>query len=249
MRTVSKICSIAALALFFDASYLSGPGRAMSVEPLVLDVDSIGKGASQSFKVVNDGVASMPVEIGIVQMEIGPGGEQRHQAADKDFIVYPPQASIPKGGAQIFRIQWIGDPEIKASRNYRLSVAQVPVKQSDNTSGVQFAISFGVIVSVSPHQSKAALVVMAATSAKGKDGKQSVALNVKNSGNKHAYLRDAAISLSGRGWSAKLTAYEVQQKIGLGIVQPGKERRFLLPIEVPGNVSDITASIDYQPEK
>ena len=221
----------------------------MSVEPLVLDIDSVGKGATQSFKVINDSVSPMPVEIGIGHMEIGPGGEQREVPADKDFIVYPPQTTIPKGGAQIFRVQWIGDPAIKASRNYRFSVSQVTLKRLEKAAGIQFAISFGVIVSVSPPQGKADIIVIAATSVKGKDGKQAVALNVKNPGNKHAYLRDAAIALSGRGWSTKLTAYEVQQKIGLGIVQPGKERRFLLPVEVPRNVSDITASIDYQPEK
>jgi fimbrial chaperone protein len=249
MFAVLRILRIAALVFIADIAYFSVPGSAMSVEPLVLDVDSIGNGANQSFRVVNDGADPMPVEIVIEQMEIGPAGEQRNTPANKDFIVYPPQANIPKGGAQVFRVQWIGDSEIKASRNFRFSVSQVPVKQSRSFSGVQFAISFGVIVSVSPPQSKASIVAVTATSVKGKDGKQAVALNVKNSGTKHAYLRDAAISLSGRGWSTKLTAYEVQQKVGLGIVQPGKVRRFLLPIEVPANVADITASIDFQPAK
>jgi hypothetical protein len=49
-------------------------------------------------------------------------------------------------------------------------------------------------------------------------------------------------------WSANLNAVEVEKKLGLCIVQPGKERRFLIPIDVPSGVSDITASIDYKPE-
>jgi fimbrial chaperone protein len=249
MSDVMRGLCIAALAFLAGITFFSVAGYTMSVEPLVLDIDSIGKGANQSFKVINDGADPMPVEIVIEQLEIGPAGEQRHTPANKEFIVYPPQAKIPKGGAQVFRVQWIGDPEMKASRNFRFSVSQVAVKRSGSPSGVHLAISFGVIISVSPPQGKATVAAIAATSVKGKDGKQAVALSVKNAGNKHAYLRDAAISLSGRGWSAKLTAYEVQQKVGLGIVQPGKERRFLLPIEVPANVSDITASIEYQPGK
>ena len=237
---------MAALILAFCSP---GAVQAMSVDPLVIDVATTGKDASQSFKVGNDGASTLPVEIKVSRIEIGPLGEVGYEAAEGDFIVYPPQANIPKGGAQVFRLQWIGNPAIKASRTYRFAVSQVPVALPKETSGIQINTSFGLIVSVSPPQGSAALAVMAATPVKGKDGKHAVALNVKNPGNKHAYLRDAAITLSGRGWSTKLTAYEVGQKLGLGIVQPGKERRFLLPVEVPGNVSDITASIDYQPEK
>jgi hypothetical protein len=102
---------------------------------------------------------------------------------------------------------------------------------------------------VSPTVGQATIASNGAKPAKMGNGKPAIALNVKNSGNKHAYMRDAAITLSGGGWAAKLTAHEMQQKVGLGIVQPGKERRFLIPMDVPPGVSDITASIDYQPEK
>jgi len=199
--------------------------------------------------VSNNGASALPVEISVSRIEIGPDGELRYEPDADDFLIYPPQASIQKGAAQIFRVQWIGDPDLKSSRNYRFSVSQVPVSLPQGTSGIQITMSFGVIVSVSPPQGDVAISVSGAKPAKGEDGKQAVALNVRNTGNKHAYLRDAAISLSGGGWSAKLTAYEVQQKVGLGIIQPGKERRFLIPVEVPAGVSDITASIVYQPEK
>jgi P pilus assembly chaperone PapD len=236
-------------AIMLGGHLSASEGWAVSIEPLVLDVASSGKGSKQSFKVENEGASTLPVEIIVSRMEVGIDGEPRYEPADDDFLIYPPQASIPSGGAQIFRVQWIGDPEITTSRNYRVSVSQIPVKQAEGASGVQIVISFGVMVGVSPPQGRAAIAVTGAKPAKGENGKQAVALNVKNTGNKHAYLRDAAISLSGGGWSAKLTAQEVQQKVGIGIVQPGKERRFLIPVEVPAGVSDITASIDYQPDK
>ena len=236
-------------AIILGAHLLTSQVWAISVEPLVLDVASTGKDSSQSFKVVNNDASTLPVELNVSRLELGLNGEPRYGPAENDFLLYPPQASIPKGAAQVFRIQWIGDPDIKTSRNYRISVSQIPLKRPEGTSGVQIVMSFGVMVGVSPAHGKAAVVVTGATPAKGNDGKRVAALQVKNTGNKHAYLRNAAISVSGGGWSANLTASEVRQKVGLGIIQPGKERRFLLPVEVPGNVSDITASIDYQPEK
>jgi fimbrial chaperone protein len=238
-----------ATTIIFAAVFLSWDAKAMSVEPLVIDVTTSGMAATQSFKVANDGTVTMPVEVNVFHLEIGPKGELHYEPAEDDFLIYPPQANIPKGGAQIFRVQWIGDPEIKSSRNYRFAVSQVPVQLPQDTSGIQINLSFGVIVSVSPPQAKAAVVVTGATLANGADGKRMATLKVKNPGNKHAYLRNAMISLSGNGWSAKLTPFEVEQKVGLGIVQPGKERRFLIPVEVPAGVSDITASIDYQPDK
>jgi fimbrial chaperone protein len=244
-----RILPLLGTVIIISAHLFATQAWAISVEPLVLDVASAGKDASQSFKVVNNDASAMPVELNVFRMELNLNGEPRYEPAESDFLLYPPQANIPKGGAQVFRIQWIGDPEIKTSHNYRISVSQIPLKQPEGTSGVQIVMSFGVMVGVSPVHGKADVVVTGAMPAKGGDGKRVAALHVKNTGNKHAYLRNAAISVSGGGWSANLTASEVRQKVGLGIIQPGKERRFLLPIEVPAGVKDITASIDYQPEK
>jgi P pilus assembly chaperone PapD len=247
MRVIKKI----QLSCVFLLSILgvSVPANAMSVEPLLLEVTSLGKGATQSFRVVNTGTDTLLVEVTVSRIEIGVDGEASYEATDDDFLIYPPQANIAEGAAQTFRVQWIGDPDIQASRNYRLAVSQVPVKLPEGTSGIQITMSFGVIVSVSPTVGQATVASNGAKFAIMENGEPAIALNVKNTGNQHAYMRDAAISLSAGNWSQKLTAYEVGQKVGLGIVQPGKERRFLIPVDVPPGVSDITASIDYQPEK
>ena len=63
----------------------------------------------------------------------------------------------------------------------------------------------------------------------------------------HALASQATISLSGDGWSATMTPRELDQKMGLGLVQPGKTRRLLIPVDVPDGVSRISASIDYEP--
>ncbi len=221
----------------------------MSVEPLVLDVSSLGKDSTQSFRVTNDGSGNLPVEIRVARLDIEPDGTLRYEPAEEDFLIYPPQANIQEGAAQIFRVQWLGSPEINESHTYRLSVSQVPVKQPDSIAGIQITMNFGVIVSVSPPGGNAAIVVMNANRVQADDGKVAAALLVKNPGNKHAYLRDAEIILSAGSWSQKLTPFEVGQKVGLGIIQPGKERRFIMPVEVPPGVTGITASIDYKPEK
>lgn len=224
------------------------PASAMAVEPMLLDISTAGQKAQQSFKVVNNGTAPLPVEIAIARLELGLDGEQKVAPGGEEFLVYPAQAMIPKGGTQVFRVQWIGDPDIPKSRTYRFNVSQVPVKLPKDQSGIQIVMSFGVTVNVAPPQGKWDLVVTAAAPVTAKDGKRVAAVTVKNPGNKHAYLRNAAVSLTGSGWSAQISPGEIAQKVGLGIVQPGKERRFLLPVEVPSAVSSIQASVKVVPE-
>ena len=221
----------------------------MTVEPIVIEIASMGKDAANSFRVTNTGATSLPVEIRVSRLDVSADGTPTYTPAPSDILIYPPQANIQKGAAQTFRVQWIGDPALAKSQTYRLSVSQVPLKTAQGQSGIQITMSFGVVLSVTPPQAKAAIAVLDAKPAKGGDGKAAIALNIKNSGNKQAYMRDAAISLSAGKWSKTLSSDEVGQRLGLGIIQPGKQRRFLLPIEVPADVSDITASIDYQPKK
>ena len=64
--------------------------------------------------------------------------------------MFPPQAVVPAGGTQTFRIQWVGEPNIQKSQSYMFSVNQLPVKRKSQDSGVQVVFNFGVIVSVAP---------------------------------------------------------------------------------------------------
>jgi P pilus assembly chaperone PapD len=214
---------------------------------MVIDLSTSGRTAQKSFKVVNTAPTQLPVEIDVSRLELGLNGEQKATPAADDFLIYPAQAMIPPGGSQVFRVQWIGEPQIEKSQTYRFMVSQVPVKLPEGQNGIQIVMSFGVTVNVAPPKGSSDIVVMSAAPVT-KDGKRLAALTVKNPGNKHAYLRQAAIRLSGGSWSADLTPGDIAQKVGLGIVQPGKERRFVLPVEVPASVAKIEAAVKLAPD-
>lgn len=225
---------------------LASVASAMSVEPLLLDLSTVGKGARQSFKVTNDGGKPLPVEISTFRLELNGDGEQATRLDEESFLIYPAQAMIAPGASQVFRVQWIGEPELAQSQSYRFSVAQVPVKLPEGKSGIQIVMNFGITVNVAPPGGSSDIVVLGAEPVTGKEGKRVTALRVKNPGNIHAYLQRSEIRLSGDGWSAALTSGQIAQTLGLGIVQPGKERRFILPVEVPANISRIEAFVERQ---
>jgi fimbrial chaperone protein len=156
---------------------------------------------------------------------------------------------VAPGATQNFRIQWVGDPQIKTSQSYSFSVNQVPVKMPAGQSGVQVVFNFATIVNVAPPDGKSSIDVVSSGVGADEKGKPRPILIVKNPGDAHAKLTDATIKLSGGDWSETLRPDVLRQKIGVGLLQPGKTRKFLLPVDLPANVKQITASIDYKPGK
>lgn len=227
-------------------SLLSEAAHAMSVSPIVVEMTAAGRGSKSVLRVVNDGKTKLPVEIVVSKIELGPNGEQNKKLGAKDFLIFPPQAIIKPGSTQTFRVQWVGQPDIPKSNTYIFSVNQVPVKMPKGKSGVQLVFNFGAVVNVSPIKGNSSLKLLRTDIGKDAKGKRKPAVTVSNSGNIHARLSDATIKLSGNGWSKTLNPGLLKQSLGVGLVQPGKKRRLLLPVELPANVTKVAATIQYK---
>ncbi len=229
-------------------TFSSNLSIAMSVAPVLMEMTVSGSASKSSIRVVNDSKKKLPVEIIIYSLELGPHGEQTKKKDPKDFLIFPPQALIKPGATQTFRIQWVGNPTMRKSQSYIFSVNQVPVKMPKGKSGVQMVYNFGTIVNVSPSSGKSTIELLNTSIVKTKAGKRYPAIIVKNAGNIHSKVSEATIKLNSSGWSKTLPPQYLERFMGVGLVQPGKSRRLLLPVEVPGNVKKITASIDYRPK-
>jgi fimbrial chaperone protein len=225
------------------------PAAAMSVTPIHVEMTSAGSGGRAQVTVTNDGAEPLPVEAVIQSMSVAEDGSQQIEKAGDDFLVFPPQALIPPGGAQVFRVQWVGEPVISESESFLLSMNQIPVKLPAGQSAVQVVMSFGVVINVAPPQGVPALNLVGTGVAKDKDGKRHPTITVENPSNIHALLPDSTIKLSGSGWSYDFEPLELTEKVGIGLVQPGHKRRFVLPVDLPENVTSVQASLDFKPKR
>lgn len=221
--------------------------KAMSVSPITLDMTTAGSTNRAQITVTNDGAKALPVEIIVSRLELDEKGAMTTRPAADEFLIFPPQQLVPPGGTQNFRIQWVGDPQIPTSQSYVFSVNQVPVRMPEGKSGMQVVFNFATIVNIAPPGGKADISVVNASVGNDDKGKPRPALTVKNPGNIHAKLTDATIKLSGGAWSETLSPEKLRQAMGLGLVQPGKTRRFILPVDMPDSVKQINASIEYKP--
>jgi P pilus assembly chaperone PapD len=242
--------ALAAL-LSLPAAALIAPqiAAAMSVTPIHVEMTSAGSGGRAQVTVTNDSTDPLPVEAVIQRLALGEDGSQQLAPAGEDFLVFPPQALIPAGGSQVFRVQWVGEPVIGQSQSFMLSMNQIPVKLPEGQNSVQVVMSFGVVINVAPPEGASALNLVGAGVTKTKDGKRLPTITVENPTNVHALLPQSTIHLTGPGWSYDMQPLELTEKVGIGLVQPGKKRRFVLPVELPASVTSVQASLDYKPKK
>ena len=217
--------------------------RAMTVTPLSLELSSSGSANKSTLRVFNNAAKPIPIEIQVFRVTLDEKGKTYSEPAPNSFLVFPPQKVIAAGGSQTFRVQWLGAPDIKQSETYILSVNQLPVNLATEKSGVEVVYNFAVIVNVAPPGAQSSVKLIGAKIITDDKNVRRPLITVKNVGNRHAFVSDGSILLSAGKWSKTISSPDLRDTFGLGLVQPGKTRQFVLKTEIPAQVSTIEAEL------
>ncbi|HEX4893996.1 MAG TPA: molecular chaperone, partial [Hyphomicrobiaceae bacterium] len=149
---------------------------------------------------------------------------------------------------QVFRLQWAGEPQLARSESFMVYVNQIPVRLQNVRHAVQVVSSMGVVVNVAPPSGMPDLKLVGTSVVKEK-GKRFPAITVENPTNIHALLPESKIVLTAGSWSRTIEPNEISTQIGVGLVEPGKRRRFVLPVDLPPGVGQIHASVEFKPSR
>ncbi len=229
-------------------SMAATPVGATTVSPVVVDLQSAGRGVVANVSVNNTGAGPLPMEIAVQPLVAGENGLNPGGEDDGNLLVVPPSAIIPAGQTQTFRIQWIGDPALDSSKHYYVSVNQLPVKLPEGQSAVQIVYNFQVLVNVSSPNGKAALAIDS-VSFGTHDGKPAPVLRVTNSGTAHGYLSQHRITISEKNaagaeiFSRTMSGAEFQQLVGYGLVAAHQTRNLTIPLELPSPTGQLNAKM------
>ncbi len=247
-----NISKSGATALLFFACLLAAPiASAMTVRPVVLDLKTSGRGMNQVISVQNTSVDAIPVELTAQELIIDAEGAHPTGKDPGDLVIFPPQAVIAPGATQTFRVQYVGDPALRTSKHYYITVAQLPVKLSSAKAGVQIVYNFAVLASVGPDGVKPSLHVSSAAIGKDAAGKPVPVITIANDSATYGYLAHGELDIvekdsAGRTvFTKSLTGPEIAQSVGMGLVDPGLERKFTLPIALPSAAG--TVSAEFKP--
>lgn len=244
MRLVSRLQSFSALALCLAPV----PALATSVSPLSLELQSTGRKVVANIQVVNDGAKPLPVEAVTKALKASAEGFAETGDETEDLLVMPPNALIPPGQTQAFRVQWIGDPAVAESKHYYVSINELPVKLPDGQSALQILYNFKVLVSVGLATGKGQLAITATSVGESKD-KPAPVITVANTGTTYDYLSQHALQLvekDAKGaevFNRTVSGNEFSQLVGFGLVATGQTRSFTLPIELPTKDGTLTATL------
>jgi len=240
-RTVRALAVLAALAASVCAA------DAMTVRPLAVDLQTSGRGMNQIISVQNTSDAAIPVELSVEGLTIDSQGPHPSGKDPGDLVVFPPQALIQPGQTQTFRIQYVGDTSLTLSKHYYIKVAQLPVTLPQGQSGIQLLYNFQVLASVGPEGAKPAMHVLSAAIAKDHDGKPAPLITIANDSATYGYvsrgeLHVAETDASGHEiFSQNYSSAELQQKLGMGLVDGGQQRQFMLPVVLPSADGTVSA--------
>lgn len=235
------------LAAVVAAVGLSGSVVAMTVQPIVVNLSTSGRGMTQVVTVENTFANPLPVEIRVEELSLEADGVKATGKDGGDLLVFPVQAMIQPGQTQTFRLQYVGDPDLAKSKHFYATVAQLPVELPQGQSAIQILYNFQVLVSVAPQGVKPDLKVSSAGVGRDSAGKPVPFVMLTNASNAHGYLSQGRLRVVQRDSAGKevfrrtLSGPEIQQTIGFGLVGAGQTRRVQIPVQLPQDGGSVEA--------
>lgn len=239
---------IAALALLAVAE-LYYSAHAARVSPMILEVTPVGRGSIARLELTNDTDRDKPYEIRMMAAEISEDGELSLSPADEDFFIFPTQTIVEANSQQVFRIQYVGDPELAKSEIYYATVKQIPVGFDGTGGQIEFVINYNVLVNVVPEGTvpEAAVDQVQITTL---DEQTGFNVRVSNTGSRYflagqANWRITATAEDGTEFSFNYRNNEMSQIIGAGVVVPGHARKFFVPTDKPLLQETVRVEVDF----
>ena len=242
---------LAACAAFAAVVGLAGvgtPAWALLVQPILIQLSAAGQGSNSQIRVVNDRNRPVTVEVTVNRLGVPETGPVTQEPdSGEDFLIFPPQATIQPGATQVFRVRWIGDPDIAEAKSFMFSSSELPIDMEPGVTGIQMLYSIQSVVTVSPVQSTSELSVASVERAVSPAGETGLNVMFANQGNDVALLSRASVELKGDGWSRSLTSTQVAERVGIGLIPPNSRRQLFLPIEDVPTQGEITATVAQIP--
>jgi fimbrial chaperone protein len=226
------------------------PAVAMTVRPVILDLGVNARTMSQTLTVTNTFDAQLPLELTVREFvlptELGGRGEFK---PTEDVVIFPPQAIIAPGASQGFRIQYVGDPAVERSRHFVVTISQLPVALPGDQSTIQILYNFQVMVSIGVPGQRSQIAAVSSRLAPTDNGAVQLKTVFRNDRPTYGYLSDSRMRIVQRDatgrqvFSRVLTAEEVQQTVGYGLIGPGQTREIDIPVTLPSKDGPVSVEV------
>jgi fimbrial chaperone protein len=216
------------------------PAAAFRLVPMVMDFAPAGRGATQSFGIVNDTDRPIAAEVSIVRRQVDLDGKETYTPEEDDFIVYPPQMVVMPGKVQIVQVRWVGAAKPEKELPFRIIAEQLPIKLDRQQPKGERVAQIGILfryegsVYVLPKGAKPDIALESIRATKRKDGSPGIEVVVRNRGTSHGFVKKPTLTITAAPAAGGLETQVVLGPKQLGDllnlnVLAGHRRRVVLP--------------------
>lgn len=225
------------MAVLFALTFAPALAEAARVSPMIVELEPTGRASVARVELTNDSERSIPFEVRMMLGEISEEGELTLTPAEENFLVFPAQSIVESKSQQVFRIQYVGEPDLAKSEIYYMSIQQVPVAIESEASQVQVVINYNVLVNVVP-DGVSPLPAVRSIEAVVEEEKPGIRIRLANDGTRYfmAGLSEWSIegtTEAGEAFSQSFKGDEMTRKIGVGVIGPGRVRSFFIAMDDP----------------
>lgn len=227
-------------ALFAALIILTDNAYAQRVQPMSYELEPSGSSATTSLRIENTSNIDMTLELTASRIDVNQDGKETLTLAEDDFLIFPPQLILKSGKTQAVRVKYIGEPTIRESAAYRISVKQIPIDLSGTgQSNIGMVVNFHTLAHVAPKTAEVDLHVSKISSASA--GKWNLVID--NRGEKMGRLSQTIWTLTDGGKSKTLSAKEVADMTDKNLVMPGRTLNVKIPAVTGFNASTTDVQI------
>lgn len=212
---------------------VAGEAAAFRLVPVVMDFEPSGRGATQSFGVINSTAEPVAVEVSMVRRDVDIDGKETYFPEEEDFVVFPPQMVVMPGKVQTVRVRWVGEPSPDTELNYRIIATQLPIelnKVQQPGARIRLLVRYEGSIYIVPKGAAADVTVDSVQSAMVDQGRRKLAVVLHNRGTAHGVLIEPKLTVSTAGGKS-IELVDPEQLVGIANanILAGNKRRFLLP--------------------
>ena len=197
---------------------------------MVVEFDSSGRGASQTFQIDNYSEKDIPIEIEAMTRKIDIDNKET-RGVTKDFVVYPMQIVVKAKEKRNIRVIWTGGYVPESEIPYRLALRQLPVDFKVNNSSkpsTQIKFLFEYVASLYVMPKKVIPAKLEVESVKRVNDVAIVIVN--NIGNVHVLFKqfDVFVSVKG-GKKIEIPVKNLENYLAYNLLA-GDRRRIKIPL-------------------
>ncbi|MEC4593871.1 MULTISPECIES: fimbrial biogenesis chaperone [Nitrospirillum] len=241
--------TLAGALMLFTGLLSTGALASFRLIPIEMDMEPSGRGATQIFRVENDGKDPVAIDVKVMARGMDQDGQDVLTDAEDSFAIVPEQIILQPGENQSIRVQWSGDPKPAKELPFRLVAEQLPIDLGGTPvqgGQVKLLVKYVASLYVVPEGAKPKLTVVSAGPKPATAPATGTVMEVvvRNDGTSRQVMRDLEVTAQVNGKTVTLRKEQLTGMVGENVLA-GVTRRFHIPwpADLPQGPATVTLSV------